>query len=850
MRSALDPREVFGDPPVDKRLKFPDASVCSPYLSESRDDLVSVLKELGMTEAEHGELARNDTLQPILLDIPLVCEEVVGQAKGAVAGLVAMFEKGVGDWKYRYESNYRALYDQYVAEKQRGKTLTEENTALFLEIEELKQHGVGLGGATGPSASMGVSSSGVPDGQPTGRAAVILKPDGSMPHALDVGKRSKCMEALERQLPILRSGHSIGAWITEVKENVHMYGQGLVQGEVCNLILKNISKSGITRFSLCTEGHPETERKEDYRAILEVVQQAMRPMDDTFGAEFEDLRQKPAETSGQFLKRALKVFTGNMQGMPLGADLKRLVYKMQPTYKAHFLGRITFHEGAGKGPLSWQNFMDFAERCDQQMAPEGGWTPAGRQPQQQGSRPPPPPPQPGRGGPHVMAAGMQQGYQQMHMGYQQGFGGSFGQSGNGGRGPGGGGRFGHGGWTSAYGQQRHGQQPFMALPPDSAAASGQHQQLRTSALSISAAAQATFEGQVASKLSGRPTVAICTSPAAMLAMETRGAAVQRTRPARAEVVTGEADTGGTSGTAAAGTGGTALAPEPNRAGTRAALKQAVRRLREVPINMRIGDAAVLHPNPAWQQVLSGIAALVSEAGLEDEPPIGVRAMAPADSAALQQPEEDSRAEAQPVGIHMGGPRVMAQAASVVAAAPTFSEMVVAPTVNAVIASMPRIAANIDSKASNLGGARVIRMVAVDSGGGMSSISRAAFDRDKEILVGNGARIVHLASPLPIGTYSESHTIAATMLVTNVSLGIGEGEYRHDMLVVEGAGHEYLVGAEFVHKYDGQFRWRTRMFNMGLPEACRARGSRYKQPYQQVPLDMRTTQVTWRVKSSL
>ncbi len=106
---------------------------------------------------------------------------------------------------------------------------------------------------------------------------------------------------------------------------------------------------------------------------------------------------------------------------------------------------------------------------------------------------------------------------------------------------------------------------------------------------------------------------------------------------------------------------------------------------------------------------------------------------------------------------------------------------------------------------------IVRRGSIDTGAGMSAISAGAFHRDGQSL---GGRVVELIHPLHIKMYN-GNVVHATSMVKGARIGIGCAEYEIDLIVVPGAGYDYLLGADFMAEYDASPRLRLGRFYLGV-----------------------------------
>ena len=126
-------------------------------------------------------------------------------------------------------------------------------------------------------------------------------------------------------------------------------------------------------------------------------------------------------------------------------------------------------------------------------------------------------------------------------------------------------------------------------------------------------------------------------------------------------------------------------------------------------------------------------------------------------------------------------------------------------------SMPAVEGTID--AGRLGAVK--RPMYFDIGASVSCISQEAYNKDAAVLKAAGGVLVKL-EPLKLGMYNRQHSVV-TEILAGVSFRIGQGVYTTSFLVVPQADYEYLLGAEFMARFDVKPSFHTNSTALGCPK---------------------------------
>ena len=123
---------------------------------------------------------------------------------------------------------------------------------------------------------------------------------------------------------------------------------------------------------------------------------------------------------------------------------------------------------------------------------------------------------------------------------------------------------------------------------------------------------------------------------------------------------------------------------------------------------------------------------------------------------------------------------------------------------------------------------------VDDGCNLSCMSEEAFAKDQSVLMQTG-RICELAKPLSVAMI-DGQSIEATKLVKGLTFSIGVAKYTADFLVIPMPGIGYILGADFLSKFDVSKDWRNGLLRMGVvKDSVLPIVKQAYRPYQTVPM---------------
>ena len=787
--------------------------------------LGSIVRNLGIDEQhliEHlAEANEQDHLQAVFQQIALASEQARADQTNA---------------------------DRKLAESDAARAQLERSYAHLEELVDILK--VRSSGDTGPGTPHGSSSLPAPDAAPVVAQPLLhstsssLVPDQSAapdtPASLATASSSvapvpsvpECRamrKDLKEQLPAYKDGMVFSVWADIARKTVARYAKSLPGGDACSVLRKAID-AGLTKHFECNKAVQDAE---DVEVLLAALLKVFGPDHLQCQQQLASMHQAPGQSATQFQLQG--IYKRSNCPFPQGPELFPLLQRFCEPYYANTHLTLNAMSRTGDGltihaletAASNADTMVQKQRYDEAQRSEGGWQPSNTR----GYRKPHASPQPQQ---HAAAAQFERGSQRdrshgspharPHVPltrYQAR------------RGP-------HN--SPAY-QRR----PFQADRRMQGAA--EPDEPGVGALTINMAGNCSSRPNLGTPLgtatatparpvASAPSMAASLSahsasassgangmlPEAVQQLLDQGAAVNasRMRPRRAEA----ADP----------------VPMPDRAFTapQRQLPQvysrpqasAASRVANIAMPLTLSQMVELQDNPNWQAALPGIRGLLGESAevhvvdMPAEPSATSTTSAPVASSA----------------VHSSGPAYPSVGISIPATTPpelaqprvqhaSFAASVQCEMISKYVVSMPTACSSLDTSGADAPALR--RRVAVDTGAGVSLISEDQFNRDEDILVQHGARVVHI-EPITIGGFA-GQGVCADKIVQSARLAIGPAVYEVDLLVVPGSVYAYLLGSDFLITYDGQAQFYGQRLRLGVEQRSLLPGKTYQHDYASVPL---------------